>query len=92
MFTEAHQLMGTIATFYPNPGDVVGCAVIPGAKQLAGQVTGATRAPDTLKGKLPDWLLNVTGRSGKSVRVSVVENHVRLYFSWAEAMEAAKDL
>lgn len=81
--------IGSVAVFH-HVDDVVLCKVKKDAPQLVGSVIDAKALPPTKRGAIPTCLLLVKGRTGRELWIDLVENHVRLFPTWAEAMEAIK--
>lgn len=83
--SEPSKYVGKIAAFYPAPGAVVNCMPQPGAKRLVGAVVGAAPNGTTTRGAIPDTLLTIRGKSGRSFSVSYVESYANLFETWHEA-------
>lgn len=78
MFTPS-EMMGRIAVF-DSPEDP--------KKSLVGEVIAAVVIDPTKKGKIPNMLLTVRGRTGKVLDVDYVEQHTRVFDTWADAIAA----
>jgi hypothetical protein len=83
----AAAFVGKIACFYELQGAVVQGLPKGGAKKLVGQVVSAKPWADADPGAIPNALLTVRGRSGKTKDVNLVEQYAALFDTWAEALE-----
>jgi len=84
----AASYVGKIACFYELRNGVVNhCLPMQGARKLVGQVIAAKPWADADPGAIPNACLTVRGRSGKTKEVFLVEQYVKLFDTWAEALE-----
>jgi hypothetical protein len=83
----AASYVGKIACFYVQMGAIVQGLPKGGAKKLVGQVIAAKPWADADPGAIPNALLTVRGRSGKTKDVNLVEQYTTLFDTWAEALE-----
>ena len=79
--------VGKICTFYEQQGAIVYGLPKGGAKKLVGQVIAAVPYGDSQPGAIPNALLTVRGRSGKTKEVVLVDQYAQLFDTWAEALE-----
>jgi hypothetical protein len=84
---QAASYVGKIATFYVQMGAVIQGLPKGGAKKLVGQVIAAKPWADADPGAIPNALLTVRGRSGRTMDVHLVEQYAKLFDTWAEALE-----
>lgn len=84
---QAASYVGKIACFYAMQGAIVQGLPKGGAKKLVGQVVSAKPWADADPGAIPNALLTVRGRSGRTMDVHLVEQYVNLFDTWAEALE-----
>jgi hypothetical protein len=81
-------MVGKVATFYELRNGMVHHGLpMQGAKMLVGQVVSAKPWADADPGAIPNALLTVRGRSGRTMDVHLVEQYVQLFDTWAEALE-----
>lgn len=83
----AASYVGKIACFYALHGAIVQGLPKGGAKKLVGQVTAAKPCADADPGAIPNALLTVRGRSGRTMEVYLIEQYAKLFDTWAEALE-----
>ena len=84
---QAAAFVGKIACFYEQQGAIVQGLPKGGAKKLVGQVIAAKPCANADPGNIPNALLTVRGRSGKTKDVNLVEQYTILFDTWAEALE-----
>lgn len=82
----AATYVGKIACFYVQMGAIVQGLPKGGAKKLVGQVVSAKPWADADPGAIPNALLTVRGRSGRTMDVHLVEQYVKLFDTWEEAL------
>jgi len=88
--SEPSKYVGQIAAFYPKPGAVIGCVPVAGSVRHVGAVVGAKPNGITKRGAIPDTLLTIRGKSGRTVTVSMVESYTQLFPTWHEAASDTK--
>ena len=84
---QAASYVGKLACFYEQQGAIVQGLPKGGAKKLVGQVVAAKPCANADPGDIPNALLTVRGRSGKTKDVHLVEQYTTLFDTWAEALE-----
>ena len=77
--------VGKICAFYTKPGQVKGCVPLPGAVRVIGAVIASKPAPPAQPGNIPNHILTVRGRSGRTAEVSMVCQYANLFDTWHEA-------
>lgn len=82
--------VGKICVFYEQQGAVIYGLPKGGAKKLVGQVIAAKHFTDSQPGNIPNALLLVRGRSGRTKEVVMVEQYAKLLDTWEEALEEQK--
>lgn len=88
--SEPGKYVGLIAAFYPSPGAVKNCMELNGAKRHVGAVVGTKPNGTTQRGAIPDTLLTIRGKSGRTVTVSLVESYAQLFPTWHEAASVSQ--
>lgn len=88
---QAATFVGQIACFYALQGAIVQGLPKGGAKKLVGQVIAAKPWADADPGAIPNALLTVRGRSGKTMKVCLVESYVALFDTWEEALKRQEE-
>jgi hypothetical protein len=83
------SFLGKVAAFYPSPAAVVRCLPVPGAQIVVGEIIDARTMP-AARGNIPTLSLTIKGRSGRTATVCLVDNFVRTFTTWAEALDYAK--
>jgi hypothetical protein len=76
--------IGRVVSFYHSKGSVIGCIPISGAKRFSGEVIGVQCGPET-EGSLPELMLTVRGRTGKTTTVELVNNYVQFHATFQDA-------
>lgn len=84
---QAAAYVGKLATFYVMRGAIVYGLPKGGAKKLVGQVVSAKPCADADPGAIPNALLTIRGRSGRTMEVYLVEQYAKLFDTWAEALD-----
>jgi hypothetical protein len=87
---EPSPHIGKICAFYTKLGQVKGCVPLPGATRAIGAVIASKPTTPAQPGNIPNHILTVRGRSGRTAEVSMVEQFCCLYETWHEAAEDAK--
>ncbi len=82
---EPSKHVGKICAFYAKPGQVKGCVPLPGAVRAIGAVVASKPTTPAQPGSIPNYILTVRGRSGRTAEVNFVEQHARLFETWHEA-------
>lgn len=59
-------------------------------RRRVGQITRAVPLPPTPRGKIPNMMITVKGRSGREIQVDYVECHCDVFDTWAEGIAAAE--
>lgn len=85
---EPSPHIGKICAFYAKPGQVKNLMPIPGAVRHIGAVIAVKPAPNAQPGDIPNMILTVRGRSGRTAEVNAVTQYAQLFDTWHEA---AKD-
>ena len=83
------EAVGLIVSFIADPRMVKGCMLEPGAKQLVGEVIYAEGILNGLL-EIPSLKLTIRGRSGKTMDIDQVDNHVRFHKTWEDAIKDAQ--
>lgn len=82
---ESSPHVGKICAFYTKLGQVKGCVPLPGAVRVIGAVIASKPTTPAQPGNIPNHILTVRGRSGRTAEVSMVEQYANLFDTWHEA-------
>ena len=88
MFSDSY--IGKIAAFYVQRGAIAQGLPHGGAKKLVGVVIAIKPAPAAEPGNIPNCILTVRGRSGKTMDVYLIEQWATIHPSWEDALEELK--
>lgn len=83
MITPEH--VGWKAVFFPSVSDVLRGVVQSHVRPVMGEIVKVEPIEPTRRGKIPNALVTVKGRSGKTALVNLVEQHLAAFPSWSEA-------
>lgn len=83
--SEPSKHVGKICAFYAKPGQVKGCVSLPGATKVIGAVVASKPTTPIQPGDIPNHILTVRGRSGRTAEVNAVTQYAQLFDTWHEA-------
>lgn len=73
---DLSKLTGKFCAFSPDPKT---------KDRYCGQIVAAKPLPPTARGQIPNALLTVRGRTGKTATVNLVEQYASIHDTWGEA-------
>jgi hypothetical protein len=82
---EPSKHIGKICAFYAKPGQVKNGLPVPGATRHIGAVVASKPTTNAQPGDIPNHILTVRGRSGRTAEVSMVDQYANLFETWHEA-------
>lgn len=89
MITSDH--VGWKAVFFPSVSDVLRGVVQSHVRPVMGEIIKVEPTEPTRRGNIPNALVTVKGRSGKTALVNLVEQHLAAFPTWTEAEKELKN-
>jgi len=87
---EPSPHIGKICAFYTKLGQVKRCVPLHGATRAIGAVIASKPTTPAQPGHIPNHILTVRGRSGRTADVNMVEQYANLFETWHEAASDSK--